>query len=328
MAASVPVTPATETAAPSIDDRISSFLGMGESEPAPESEPTAGDEPTPEVPTDELTPEDLDAEPAPDDGLEEIEVQGEKKRLSKADLKKYAQMGFDADQKWKAAGEATREATELRAAVQAKITITPQLIDAAAVIKTVEAAIAPYEKVDWVQLARDDPMAYSQHRAQFDQLRDSWQRATHAYQQVAGAAQQVEQAIDDGALRQQANILLSKIPEYRDYDRLKADQGRIRKYLGSEGITDAELNQMTDARFFLISRKAMLYDQAMSARKAKATPAAPDNAPPSLRPGAAPVRANARAQQQEVVKQLHQAKDPQRRKALFDDALARKMGFK
>jgi hypothetical protein len=317
--------PATEVAAPSIDDRISGFLGLSDEPEAPE--PKGGDEPTPDVPADELAPEDIEAEgeapPPEEDGLE-LNHNGEVKRVSKEEARKLAQMGLDATQKWQAAADTQRANQEYRAALDAKLQITPQIVDAAAGVKSYEAALQPYANVDWVQLAQSDPIAYSQHRAQFDQLRDGFQQASGRLQQAFGAAQQIEQRISQQELHAQGQRVMEALPEWKDPQRMASDQGRIRKYLIAEGITDQEINTLADARMVLIARKAMLYDQAINAKKSKGT----QTAPSALRPGAAPVRSNRQTQIVEATKQLHQAKDPQRRKALFDDVLARKMGFK
>jgi hypothetical protein len=173
-----------------------------------------------------------------------------------------------------------------------------------------------------VQLAQDDPIAYSQHRAQFDQLRDGYQQASGQLQQVVNAAQRVEQSISQAELHAQGQRVLEALPEWKDPQRMAADQGRIRKYLTTEGITDAEINSLFDARHLLIARKAMLYDQAMRAKSQKNTPKAPAAA---LRPGAAPPRMGEAAKTGEIIKQLHQAKDPVKRKGLLDAALERKM---
>lgn len=315
-----------EVSVPSIDDRISNFLGMSDEPKAPEAK--GGDEPTPDVPADELAPEDIEAEaeveaaPSDEDSLE-LNHNGEVKRVSKEEARKLAQMGLDATQKWQAAADTQRSNQEYRAALDAKLQITPQIVDAAAAVKSYEAALQPYAQVNWVQLAQDDPIAYSQHRAQFDQLRDGYQQASGQLQQVVSAAQQVERSISTQELHAQGQRLLEALPEWKDPQRLASDQGRIRKYLTTEGITDQEINTLADARFVLIARKAMLYDQAISAKRSKTgTPTAPAA---SLRPGAAPPRLTGQQQTGEIIKQLHQAKDPIKKKGLLDAALERKM---
>lgn len=307
------------TQSESVDSRLERFLGVSEEPTAPE--PKGGDEPTPEVPADELAPEDIDpaAEPeAGEDGLE-LNHNGEIKRVSKEEARKLAQMGLDATQKWQAAAEAQRQNQEFAQAMQAKLSIHPQIIDAAATLKGITAALQPYQNVDWVKLSQDDPIGYSQHRAQFDNLRDAYGQAAANFQQVAAAAQNIDTQIDGAMLAAQNGQLLERLPEWRDANRRAADTGRIRQYLQSEGIAPNELDNLVDARYVVIARKAMLYDQAMRAKQGK------QSTSPSLKPGAAPPRQGEREKTGEIIKQLHQAKDPAKKKGLLDAALERKM---
>lgn len=307
------------TQAENVDSRLERFLGVSDEPAAPGDREARAN---PDAPADELGADDIDTgdEPASEEDSLELHHNGEVKRVSKEEARKLAQMGLDATQKWQAAADAQRQNHEFRQALNARLSIHPQIIDAAATLKSIQAALEPYEKVDWVRLAREDFAAHAEHSAQRDLLRRQYQDAATQFQQVAGAAQQIEQQIDQGALAQQAHIVMEKLPEWRDPQRRAADQGRIRNYLLTEGVSDQELNMLTDARHLVIARKAMLYDQAMKAKQGRQ---AQDS--PSLRPGAAPPRANERTKTGEIIKQLHQAKDPDKKKGLLEVALERKM---
>lgn len=318
MAETNPASPEV-TQAEAVDARLERFLGVSDEPAAPGDREARA---TPDLPADELAPDDIEPgdEPVDEEGYLEFQRNGETKRVSKEEARKLAAMGFDATEKWQAAAEAQRQNTEFRQALNARLSIHPQIIDAAATLKSVATALQPYQQVDWVRLSQDDPIAYSQHRAKFDQLREVYGQAAGTFQNVAQQAQNIEQQIDQGALVQQARIAMEKLPEWRDPQRRAADQGRIRQYLLTEGIADQELNMLTDARHLVIARKAMLYDQAMRAKQGRQVQDSP-----SLRPGAAPPRASERVKTGEIIKQLHQAKDPDKKKGLLDAALERKM---
>lgn len=312
-----------EVAQQSADDKLDAILFGTDDEGAGEQERTEGDEPTPDVPADELSPEDLEAQPEEGDDSLELNHNGEIKRVSKEEARKLAQMGLDATQKWQAAAETQKQNEQMRAAMQARLQLHPQMIDAAATLKSYDAALRQYQNTDWVRLSQDDPIGYSQARAQFDQLRDGYGQASANFQRVAQSAQQIESQLDAGVVHAQSMRVLEALPEWKDPQRRAADQGRIRNYLASEGISDEEMNTLADSRLLLIARKAQLYDQAMSAKKGRQQ----QNAPASLRPGPAPSRSNQQTQKAETIKQLHQARDPDRRKALFDKALEQKLGL-
>lgn len=303
----------------SVDARLERFLGVSDEPEAPEAK--EGQEPTPETPADELAPEDVEAEapPSEDDGLE-LNHNGEIKRVSKEEARKLAQMGLDATQKWQAAAEAQRQNQEFRQALQAKLTIHPQIIDAAATVKAIGAQLQQLEEMDLAKMADEDPFAAQKALVQRDQLRSAYQQAAGQLQQIAQQAQQIDQYVDQAAIAAQMQRVAEALPEWRDPQRRAADQGRIRNYLKSEGIADQELDQLYDARHLIIARKAMLYDQAMKAKQGRT-----QKPSPSLTPGAAPPRQNEREKTTEIIKQLHQAKDPIKKKGLLDAALERKM---
>jgi hypothetical protein len=312
-----------EVAQQSAEQKLDAILFGDDADGDSGQERTEGDEPTPDVPADELSPDDIEAQPEDDGESLELNHNGEIKRVSKEEARKLAQMGLDATQKWQAAAETQKQNNEMRQAMQARLQLHPQIIDAAATLKSYDAALRQYQNTDWVRLSQDDPIGYSQARAQFDQLRDGYGQASATFQQVAQRAQHIESQIDAGVVHAQSMRVLEALPEWKDPQRRAADQGRIRQYLASEGIDDGEMNTIVDARHLIIARKAMLYDQAMKAKKGSPK----QNAPASLRPGPAPSRGNQQTLKAETIKQLHQARDPDRRKALFDKALEQKLGL-
>lgn len=300
----------------SFDDKLAAKLGFEPTESEPQEQ-----EPKADAPEGELSADDLPAEAQEPSDFLELDRKGEKRRVSKEEAKRLAQMGYDYNVNVEAL-KADRAAFEQeKAAVVAKARITPQVVDAAANVRYFERALAQYNGFNWVQFAQTNPQEYAPAYAQFQQLRDGYTQASNQFMQLAQAANQVEQNMDVAHLSKERSKLFDAVPEWRDENRFAADQGRIRKYLAERGLNDVEINRISDSRAVLIARDAMRYAEAIKAKGERQQ----KTVPPVMKPGVAPQRATPQTQVQETVKALHQAKDPQRKKALLDRALEQKL---
>jgi hypothetical protein len=315
--ATTPPDVAASEASSSWDDKLAAKLGT--TPETPEAAPEAAVEATPEG---ELAPSDIETEePAPQEGeWLELDRKGEKRKVSKEEAKRLAQQGWDyATNQEQLKAERAIVAQE-KAAIAAKAQLTPHVIDAAGTVKYYEHALQQYKDVNWVAYAQSDPMGFQAQKAQFDLLRDQYGQAVQNYQQATQAAMQIEQTINQAELQQHYSRVLEAAPELRDPARYKAETTRIATYLREQGISEQEINSLSDSRLMLIARDAMRYRAAV---QAKAERQKSDTS--SLRPGPAPVRQTAQDKAREVVKKLHQAKDPAQKKQLFDAALAAKL---
>lgn len=314
--AEVSTTPTPEVAeTQSFDDKLAVKLGLAE--PAPEKEAPPAEEATAEG---DLAPDDLPAEEV-DPNEFEITHNGKPVKLSKEEAKKQAQLGYDYTQKTQALAEDRKAFEANKVAIEAKAKITPQVIDAAANVRYFERALQQWQNHDWGKQAQEDPIGYIGTRAQFDQLKEGYQQSINQFNQASQAVQQVEQQISTADLQASLNKVMEAAPELRDPQKFTAETGRIRAYLTELGVSQQRQDRMTDPTEFLIVRDAMRYRQALKAKAERQNPATP-----SLRPGPAPVRQSAETQKAELAKQLHQAKDPARKRELFDKLLAAKLG--
>ena len=310
--ATTPMDVAAPEAPSSFDDKLAAKLGLT---------PEPAEAPAPETPEGELSADDLQSEEptTPEGEWLELDRKGERRKVSKEEAKRLAQQGWDYSTNQEQLKAERAIVAQERAAVEAKAKITPLVVDAMGNVKFYEHALSQYNNFDWVAHAQADPLGYQATKAQFDQLQGKYAQARGYLDQALGAAQQVDTAINQAELQQHYSRILDVAPELRDRDRYKAETERMAKYLRDEGITEQEINSLSDSRLFLIARKAMRYDAAVKAKAEK------QNGSPSLRPGPAPVRQSAQAREQEIVSKLHRAKDPAQKKALLDAALAAKL---
>jgi hypothetical protein len=115
------------------------------------------------------------------------------------------------------------------------------------------------------KLKTEKPSEYLQTREQWDQLtaiRSELARLTHE-QQATGQKQ-----FQEWVTGQQA-ALAEKRPEWTDPARRQQDWGLIREYATAHGVTEQELGNLFDHRFWMILHDAARYRQAEAAGKTK-----------------------------------------------------------
>lgn len=301
----------------SFDDKLAAKLGLTDS--PQDDAPQAADEATPEG---ELNPDDIGGdEPASEEGdWLELDRKGEKRKVSKEEAKRLAQQGWDYSTNQEQLKAERQAVAQERAAIQAKANITPHVLDAAGNVKFYENALRQYQNFDWVAYARDNgPQDYQVARAHFEQLKEGYQSANYQLNTVMGHVQQIDAQAMDAMLKQNFSRVLDDAPELRDPKRYQVEAERINGYLGRKGFSAQEINSILDSRHFAVARDAMRYAEALKARAERQTTT------PTLKPGAAPQRANAALREKEIVTKLHRTKDVTQKKGLFEAALAAKL---
>ena len=231
----------------------------------------------PETPETQDGPEVEEAS-ADDDSKITIEVDGKVVELSKAELADYYKNGLrQADYTKK-----TMEVAEQRKAAQAEIAKAQAerqqaqsgLQQAAAVLT---AQLQEFQNVDWNALAQSDPAQYVQVKHLYDQRQAALQQNLQQQQQLS-AIQQAEQAKAlQSHLTEQQELLLAKLPEWKDGTKAAAEKQALAKYLLESGYEKGAVENLTDHKTVILARKAMLYDQMISkanaaAKKVQAAP--------------------------------------------------------
>jgi hypothetical protein len=289
-------TPVTgvEQAAPSVEERMAAFLSREEQQ-EPQEEPRAteqaeqpeqpeGQAPqTDEVTVDDLPDESVQAQPAVD--AFEIVHNGQQHKLSREDVIRYAQQGFDYTQKTQAvAAQARQIEVALQRAAELE-QLTPLVAQDLATVKAFEAQLAQYQNVNWVQLATSDPLEYPKHRAQYDTLVSAYQAAVHQFQQKGQALNQRRQELTAQQLQQESARLKELIPTWN-----QANAAEMRQWLLSQGADQGRVDSVNSALEVSIAWKAMQYDKLQRAKAEKVKQLR--TAPPVTKPNA-PVARNA-----------------------------------
>jgi hypothetical protein len=239
---------------------------------APAEEPKKEEPPEPNDETEQaVEPEAEEAEAEATESEDEdptvtIKVDGKDVEVKLSELKNGYQRQADYTKKTMEVAEQRKAAeAELQKARAEREQYANGLSQTAALL---QAQLQEQQQIDWQQLLENDPQEYlrQQHLAQARQakLADTFQK-----QQELNAIQQAEQQqAYQNHLNTQQEVLLAKLPEWKDEARAKADKEALKNFLKTSEFDDQEISGISDHRMVLVARKAMLYDQMMAKAEA------------------------------------------------------------
>lgn len=276
-------------------DRVAAIFDAQSPDPAPEDTPSQETTSEPEQEAQgqavELTPDDIPAEEeAPQPAADEFEIvhSGQQHKLTRAETIKLAQQGFDYTQKTQQLAVHKQQVDQQIQRLAQIEQIAPQLQGQLAQVKALEAQLAPYQGVNWVQLAATDPNSYAQTRAQFDMLREAHGQAQQEFQRVSGAVRQEVEQIRQQRAAAEYGRLPDLIPEWKDRSKREAGEQQLAKHFADTyGLRPQDLSASLNgsALALAVAYKAMKYDQLVKSKADKSKTLR--QAPPLTVPGAA-----------------------------------------
>ena len=217
---------------------------------APESEETT------EKPIDLQQPEgQAEPEEQPeDDGLDDLEFGFKKYRVPK-DLKADVENWRSATtKKEQTIAEQTR-ALEARATQQAEA--DEGELQHRAVLANVKAQLKQYEGVDWLQLSRDDPYGYNQHRAYVDQLKDAQANAEKGIADAATKRTEAQQADFAKRIQETREFAQTKIKGWSP----EIDQ-KLQEFAVSKGVNPQFIERNMSPLLYEVLHLAWIGEQA------------------------------------------------------------------
>jgi hypothetical protein len=281
----------------------------------------AGGEEQPQQQQTEETVQTQDGEQAAQDpseaaaALEEVDFEGERYQLPPK-LKAALMRQADYTQKTQAVSERERmvalQAQRQQIEAQFQQVAQPEIT----ALHELEAAIKQYDNVNW-QALDTDSLVKTRHA--LDMLKERRERVKEAVTAKRGEFEGKVREVNQSALRE-ANAFLSRhVPKWGP-----EVQNGLMSYGQAEGYSDVELGSIRDPRLIRTLWKAQQYDalQAGKSIAAKRT----NGVPPVVKPGATQGTSSHAQQTADTIKQLHQAKDPVRKKELLDKAIDLKLG--
>lgn len=214
--------------------------------------------------SDDLTEEELEELDLPMDAIVEVPVAGEQVQVTLEEAIQGYQRQADYTRKTQAVAEDRKAYSDgLRETLQVREALGQQL-------QLLEAALAEdgTPPDHWATLRVENPEQFANEYAAFEQRNAKLNevRQAIAKQREAGAAEL--KAAHEARLVDERNRLTEAIPEWQDERVFDEALDAIQTFIvDSYGATDAELEQISDHRFILMARDAMLYRQAKSKGK-------------------------------------------------------------
>jgi hypothetical protein len=234
----------------------------------------------------ETAPDDAEAEQAEGDDSEqdeqpetdsaeaflELEINGEKVKVSKDEAKNGYLRQQDYTQK---AQNLARERQESQAHIQQQFAQVQQFSTEIGHLTNLDATLSQYQQVDWAALRESDPLSYSTHLAEFNDMRA---RRGEMVQAITSKQQQFAQMQQQQFLQQTQEAqtyLQAKIPGFG-----KEHLTQMKDFGVAHGFTPEELGNVSDKRMLEVLWKAAQFDksQATTQKAVKAVAALPTKA--------------------------------------------------
>lgn len=216
----------------------------------------------------ELDPDQLEQPTelvVPDDHKVKLTIDGKEVEYSFGDLKAGAQKFAAANKRFEEAAAIRKEYEGKSAGLQTREGQLGQVLQF--YIEQSQQYMA--KEPNWAELIQNDPQKYLAEKhnwelrmgqlAQARQVQENLHRHQAAEQQ-ASAAQRIAEA---------KQRLEQAIPEWADPVKAAEGAQAIDKYLHAQGISPQMRGSIDSAEVLMIARKAMLYDEAVAAAKAK-----------------------------------------------------------
>lgn len=262
--------------------QMESLLGGSEEEENTDVEEEVEEESEPSESEDAIEEtEDEVAEPTEE--YEEIQWNGETKKLTKTELKELAQKGFDYTAKTQELSRAKQDFESQVKAVQETIAVQNQQIEVIASIKAIDGQLERFKQVNWQQLASDDPVEYLKLNQSYQELKDARNGMVSQYQQNAQQQQMMQTQAMQQTLARESKLLAEAIPEFRG-EKAKDAQETVKKYLAEIGFSEGEISTVMDHRAVRVAYEAAQWRALQKAKPAMQKKAA--ELPKIVKPGA------------------------------------------
>lgn len=240
---------------------------------APDPDPDSADpDVDPDAPVDPDADPDGQPEADPPEAFLELEINGEKVKVSKDEAKNGYLRQQDYTQKAQRLAQERQDWNQHVAKQAAEVTQYSQEIGA---LTNLDATLGEYAKVDWAALRESDPVSYSVHMADFNDMKAKRADMVNAIGQKQQALTAAQRQTFQQQTQEAAQHMATLVPGFG-----KEHLDTIREFAQKAGFTADELANVADKRTFEVLWKASQYDKAQATKQTaiKAVAALPTKA--------------------------------------------------
>ena len=218
--------------------------------------------------------------------LVKTKIGGVEGQTTFADLIKGHQLKGYAEKTVREATDFMRAAQEQAQEERRQMQIQHAIVGKIAEIKAVEAEFQQYQGINLDSLIDSDPVQALKVQRRMQALQERHVTLTNEANQAANYVQQQQAQQSSAALQNEAQALMTALPEWRDSAKAETEKKAIKDDLAARGFSQRDIETLGDHRTVLLAREAMLY------RQMKATGNAVEKqvrqAPKIIKPGSAP----------------------------------------
>lgn len=279
---SQPETELTEEATLNEDDAVLEQLARKREQPTEEGEEAEQEQE--EAAVAEEGQEESE-EPVAEEVEEDPEIDLGDIKVKQSELKAGYMKDADYRQKTAAAAEANRQAQALQERVEQERTHYANHLDA--LIGQLQTELVGDQQA-LAQLAATDPAEWVRQNAQYQQRFQRFQQALGERQVIEQRAKEESERKHGDYVRQNAEALHAKLPEWRDEGLKSKELSEMESFLRQNGVNDDDMPTFLNHRVYLIARKAWQAEKRDAARIAAKDKQVKPAPPKPLKAGAAP----------------------------------------
>lgn len=189
----------------------------------------------------------------------ELEIDGENVALTKDEVKNGYLRQQDYTQKTQALAKERQDQAEF---VKAQMESVTQMSRELGQLHQIDATLQQYQNVDWQRLRAEDPLSYSTHLAEFNDLRA---RRGDVVQQIGQKQQQLtakQAELFATQTKEAADHMAKVVPGFGE-----AHLKQMKDFGLKHGFTADELGKIADKRMLEVLYKASAYDKAQAETK-------------------------------------------------------------
>lgn len=202
----------------------------------------------------------------PDDHKVKLVVDGKEVEYSFADLKNGVQKSVAADKRFEEAAAIRKEYIEKTQTISTR---EQQLEQVLTYYIGQSQTLMQSQEPNWAELLQNDPQKYLVERHNWEQKQATLAQARQVQANVQRQQAEQQQVATTQRLTEAKQKLTVSIPEWSDPKKAAEGALAIDRYLHEQGIAPEMRSQIDSAEVLLVARKAMLYDQAVAAAKAR-----------------------------------------------------------
>ena len=136
------------------------------------------------------------------------------------------------------------------------------------IVLQLQPELAQFNNVDWQRLSRENPAEWAAQRQAYDTVVQRINAAEGYRQQILAQNSEAQNRVMQSRLTEEKVKLSQAIPELSVPEKAKAFAKELSGFLLGHGLTQEEVNGISDHRVLLIARTAMLAEQAEKAKQA------------------------------------------------------------